>query len=193
MRTKMLNTLLLLAISMVLFAPAADAAEPGSNLAGYAGWLFPDGDRVDQDLVYGVSYGYNVNEYWGNYAKTGFFNVNSAVSNEDIQDAIDDLPLSLDLWMTDLNAIWYPRGGNFGLFAGLGYQSARADLYVPGEDNNRSVSDGYITYNLGANWQWNVGEAFFIRPETTIRWVDQADVVLDASVWEAVMHFGWKF
>ena len=178
MKTKMLNTILLLAISMVLFAPAADAAEPGSNLAGYAGWLFPDGDRVDQDLVYGVSYGYNVN---------------SAVSNEDIQDAIDDLPLSLDLWMTDLNAIWYPRGGNFGLFAGLGYQSARADLYVPGEDNNRSVSDGYITYNLGANWQWNVGEAFFIRPETTIRWVDQADVVLDASVWEAVMHFGWKF
>jgi hypothetical protein len=187
------RNLLLVLFALLLFVPAAQAAEPGHNFTLYAGWFYPEGDIIDEDLTYGVAWGYNFNENFGINVQTGFFDVEDAVNNENLQDALAGAPLAIDLWLVDFSGVWYPGGGNFGVFGGLGWATIDAEFYQAGSSNNLKASDDTFTMHVGMNYQWNIGDSFFIRPEARVRWFDATDAGYDETQWETVAHFGWRF
>ena len=187
------RNLLLVLFALLLFVPAAQAAEPGHNFTLYAGWFYPEGDILDEDLTFGGAWGYNFNENFGINVQTGFFDVANSVNNENLEDALAGAPLSIDLWLVDFSGVWYPGGGNFGVFGGLGWATIDAELYQAGSNNNLSVSDDTFTMHVGMNYQWNIGDSFFIRPEARVRWFDATDARYDETQWETVAHFGWRF
>ena len=190
---KLSRTLFVLALALFLFAPAANAAEPGNNFSLYAGWFYPEGDALDEDLTVGLSWGHNFSEAWGIAVSTGIFDVDNSFNNEDLDDLSDGAPLSIDLWLVDFSGVWYPGAGNFGLFGGLGWATIDAEVFLPGTNNNVDVSDDTFTFHVGANYQWNIGESFFIRPEARVRWFDATDAGYDETQWETVAHLGWRF
>lgn len=190
---KLVRNLTMALFVLALFAPAAQAAEPGHNFSLYAGWFYPEGEALDEDLTYGGAYGYNFSETFGINIQTGFFDVDDSINNEDLEDALAGAPLGIDLWLVDFSGVWYPGGGNFGVFGGLGWATIDALVHVPGIDNNIEVSDDTFTFHAGLNYQWNVTDTFFIRPEARVRWFDATDAGYDETQWETVAHFGWKF
>jgi len=190
---KLVRNLTMALFVLALFAPAAQAAEPGHNFSLYAGWFYPEGDALDEDLTFGGAYGYNFSENFGINIQTGFFDVDDSANNENVEDFLEGAPLSLDLWLVDFSGVWYPGGGNFGVFGGLGWATIDATLHVPGDDNDLDASDDTFTFHAGANYQWNITETFFIRPEARVRWFDATDAGYDETQWETIAHFGWKF
>ena len=185
-------------------APAMAQVEGGSQeLDVYAGEIFGDDvtdtaisgstPKLDDDITYGVRYGYNFNQAWGLEVSMGFnpTSVTGLAGND----------IDIDLSMVDINAVWhFSPYGRFVpyLTAGAGYAVADLDVPIGGTVNGQPVSiddDSGFTLNAGFGAKYFVNDRFLIRFDARYRYLDAVvDSFADSpGTVEATLGIGWKF
>ncbi len=174
-----------------------------SEIHVYVGELFGDDltDRsvsgeqpeLDDDITFGVRYGYNFTRNWGIEASLGF-SPSSAV----------ELPggdVDVDVTFLDVDAVWHftPESRLAGyLVFGVGYASADLDEPIRGVVGGRSVKiddDSSFTLNGGVGVKYFATKNFILRGEARYHFigslVDQFDDSL--NTFETTGGVGWVF
>ncbi len=196
--------LLIAAAAALGSAPASAQVRAGSQEVDvYAGQLFGDGltdtaisgqtPELDDDINYGVRYGYNVTDTFGIDLSLGH-NPNSATSL-----AGGDIDLALTT--LDLDAIWHLNpGGRLVpyLLAGVGYASADLDDPIAGTVNGQPVSiedDSGFTLNAGIGAKYFATDRVLVRLEARYRYLDGIVDAFDDSLntFETTLGVGWTF
>lgn len=189
---------------MLATAPAMAQVEARSSEAHvYAGQLFGDDltdttisgqtPELDDDLAYGVRYGYNFNQSWGLELSLGH-NPNSVTG-------LAGSDIDIDLSTVDLNAVWHfnPQSRFVPyVTAGAGYATADLDLPLQGTVNGQPVSiddDSGFSLNAGVGAKYFVTDRFLIRFDARYRYLD---AVLDSfaespNTIETTLGVGWRF
>jgi hypothetical protein len=181
---------------------AAPAWAQGSfSVAG--GIYQPDDDDLDSTGVFGVRGGYRFSPNFG---------LEGSLSRVDLADTFPaeedpfflDFDVSLDLYNLDLSFQWFPRGGNFILFAGPGVSRLDAEVSLTffGERITESDTSNIFTAHAGVAYDWRINDRFFIRPEARVRHYfdegsddtrDGLTVSYESTDYEASLVFGWRF
>lgn len=201
------STLLgIVAAVFMLAGTAAYAAEPGQwNFQVYGGWyaagdlqalndiegglddtLEALGIEPGDDLTFGVRAGRRQTANWGWEASLGFFDVDDASEQLENTAGVD-----ISLWLLDLSLMYYPGGGNFSIYGGLG--AAGTDLKI--DRNGTRVfdeSNTELSGNLGLGYAFNVGQSAFIRLDGKLRFfeTDYYEAKPDSEFTAAL---GWNF
>lgn len=172
--------LLCVAVMMLVAGGAAPAVAGQPNFEIFGGYYYSNEDGIDNDLTYGVRFGGRPAEQFGWQISGSLFDLN----NDGNQIAgIGDA----NAFLIDASAQWFPGGGNFALFGGLGFGSVDVDLIGTTTD----VSDDALTYHFGVSYIFQVGEKFYIRPD--IRFREFTGDLYDSLDTEASVGFGWNF
>lgn len=185
-------------------APAVAQVEANSQeVHAYGGELFGDDltdtkisgrtPKLDDDLTYGVRYGYNFTRNWGIELSLG----QSATSVTELSSGDVDL----DLTTADVDAVWhFSTGSRFVPYvvAGLGYASADLDAPIRGTVNGAAVSiedDSGFTLNAGFGAKYFATDRFLVRFEARYRYLDGVVDKFDDSLntFETTLGIGWKF
>ena len=204
LRSKNLVGLAALAAIALNAAPAAAQVEPNSQeVHAYGGELFGDDltdteisgrtPKLDDDLTYGVRYGYNFTSTWGVELSLG----QSASSVTELAGGDVDL----DLTTVDVDAVWHLNSGSPFVpyvVAGVGYGSADLDAPIRGTVNGRAVSiedDSGFTLNAGVGAKYFATDRFLVRLEARYRYLDGVVDNFDDSLntFETTLGVGWKF
>lgn len=186
-------------LALLVMAPAAQAEH---QLEAFLGVYFPSTleleptnleiDYQDQ-MSYGLRYGWrgDSNSMWGfgiSYARIDL----DAANPEDFGCSTCDFNVDF----IDFSADWYPGGGNWSLFGGLGWATGEFNVDVAGNSNDREISDDAFTYHVGTAWSWHIGDSFYIRPDARIRFMeldDSGQGKYDSEDPELRLGFGWRF
>jgi opacity protein-like surface antigen len=167
-------------LSSTIPAGAQTTRSGTHELHAYGGELFGDDltntrisgqtPALDDDLTYGVRYGYNITSAWGVELSLG----QSASSVTGLPGADTDLDLTTfdvdAIWQFDTNARLVPY-----VLAGVGYARADLDKSIRGTANGRVVSiadDSGFTLNAGAGVKYFTTDRFVIRLEARYRYLD---------------------
>jgi outer membrane beta-barrel protein len=118
--------------------------------------------ELDDDVTYGLRYGYNFTDAWGLEVSIG--RTESSVTRLSGRD------VDMDITMVDVNAIYhFNPGGSFVpyVLAGVGYASADLDRAITGTVNGigpvRIGDDDGFTANAG------IGAKYFITDKVSLR------------------------
>jgi outer membrane beta-barrel protein len=184
--------------------PAAAQVESGSQeLHTYVGELFGDDltdtkvsgqtPKLDDDVTYGVRYGYNFTSNWGIELSLGqtATSVTHLVSRD----------LDLDLTTLDVDAVWhFNPGSRFVPYvaAGIGYASADLEAPIRGIVSGQPVAiedDNGFTLNAGVGAKYFVTDRFLLRLEARYRYLDGiVDKFANSlSTVETTLGAGWRF
>jgi outer membrane beta-barrel protein len=204
MRRKTLIGLAVLGALALDAAPALAQVESRSQeMSVYAGELFGDDltDRqisgrtpqLDDDVTYGVRYGYNFTNSWGIEASLG----QTASSVTDLVGR----DIDLDLTTLDLDAVYHFNTASPlvpYLVAGVGYASSDLDVPIVGLVSGAPVridDDNGFTANAGAGLKYYVNDRFLVRLEARYRYLDKVVDKFDDSLntVETTLNVGWKF
>ena len=185
-------------------APAVAQVEANSQeVHAYGGGLFGDDltdteiagrtPKLDDDLTYGIRYGYNFTSNWGIELSLG----QSASSVTELSSGDVDL----DLTTVDVDAVWHFNPGSRlvpYVVAGVGYGSADLDAPIRGTVNGAAVSiedDSGFTLNAGVGAKYFATDRFLVRFEARYRYLDAVVDNLDDSLntFETTLGVGWKF
>jgi outer membrane beta-barrel protein len=185
-------------------APAVAQVESGSQeVHAYGGAFFGDDltdtrisgrtPELDDDVTYGVRYGYNFTDTWGIELSLG--QTASSVTNLAGRD------IDLDLTTLDLDAVWHFNTGSRVvpyLLAGVGYASADLDAPIRGVANGVPVTigdDNGFTLNAGVGAKYYATDRFLVRLEARYRYLDAVvDRFDDAmNTVETTLGVGWRF
>lgn len=166
-----------------LIASVAPAQAQGyRSFEVYGGYYDPGFDELDNDTTLGVRWGTRFNPSWGFGLQGGFFDLNGD-ANRPLEGLIGDA----SGYFVDASVIWFVGGSNFGLLGGVGFATADVDVVGSTED----ISDDAFTYHFGANYQWDIGESFYIKPEVRVRKFEGD--TYEKSDTEYTIGLGWKF
>jgi outer membrane beta-barrel protein len=189
--------------ALALYAVPASAQEASQEVHVYGGELFGDkltdtaisGTRpeLDDDVTYGVRYGYNFSDVWGLELSVG--NSSSSVTK------LAGGDIDLDLTTVDVDAIWnIQQGSKFVpyLVGGAGYARANLDRPIIGAVNGQPVridDDSSFTLNAGIGAKYYVNDRFLIRLEARYRYLDKVLDNFDNSLntVETTLGVGWRF
>ena len=185
-------------------APAAAQERAGSQeVHAYGGELFGDDltstkvsgrtPKLDDDVTYGIRYGYNFTNAWGIELSLG----QSATSVKQLASG----NLDLDLTTVDVDAVWHFDTGSRWVpyvVAGVGYAAADLDNPIRGTANGRAVSigdDNGFTLNAGVGAKYFATDRFLVRLEARYRYLDGVVDNFDDSLntFETTLGVGWKF
>lgn len=191
-----------LALNAVPAQAQAQVAEGSQEIHIYAGELFGDDltsrtisgrtPKLDDDVTYGLRYGYNFTPDWGlelSLGRTGT--------------SVMDLPgrnVDLDLTTLDVDAIRHFNSGNRFVpyvSAGVGYVTADLDRPIVGVANGpvRIEDDNGFTLNAGVGAKYYVTDNFLVRVDARYRYLDKIVDRLDDSLntFETTLGVGFKF
>jgi outer membrane beta-barrel protein len=188
-----------------LFAATANAQDAAGRqeLHVYGGELFGDDltdtdvsgrtPELDDDITYGVRYGYNFTDAWGIEASLG--QTPTTATN------LAGGDVDLDLTTFDLDAVWHFDLGNRlvpYVLAGAGYAKADLDRPILGTVNGQAVSiddDEGFTLNAGVGAKYFVNDRFLVRLEARYRYLDAVVDRFDDSLntVETTLGVGWRF
>jgi len=189
--------------ALALSTVPAGAQEPTQEVHVYGGELFGDkltdtpvsGNRpeLDDDITYGVRYGYNFSNAWGLEISAG----NTATAATKLAGS----DIDFDLTTVDIDAVWnIPSGSRFVpyLVGGAGYAWANLDNPILGTVNGQAVSindDGGFTLNAGVGAKYFVNDRFLVRLEARYRNLDKVVDNFDNSLnsVETTLGIGWRF
>ena len=189
--------------ALALSTVPAGAQEPTQEVHVYGGELFGDkltdtpvsGNRpeLDDDITYGVRYGYNFSNDWGLEISAG----NTATAATKLAGS----DIDFDLTTVDVDAVWnIPAGSRFVpyLVGGAGYAWANLDNPILGTVNGQAVSindDGGFTLNAGVGAKYYVNDRFLVRLEARYRYLDKVVDNFDNSLnsVETTLGIGWRF
>ncbi|MET0496725.1 MAG: porin family protein [Steroidobacteraceae bacterium] len=181
-------------------APALAQATAGSQeIQIYGGELFGDDltdrritgrtPKLDDDLTYGLRYGFNYTDAWGLELSLG--RTNSSVTGLQGRD------IDLDLTTLDVDAV---RQFNTGsrlvpyVLAGVGYASADLDQPIVGTVNGiqpvRINDDNGFTVNAGVGAKYYVSDRFLLRLDARYRYLDKVVDRFDDSLGTIETTFG---
>jgi opacity protein-like surface antigen len=186
-------------------APALAQVTAGSQeIHAYGGELFGDDltdrnisgrkPKLDDDVTYGVRYGYNFTDTWG-------FELSLGQSTS----SATDLPgrdIDLDLTTLDFDAVrHFNPSGRFVpyVLAGVGYVSADLDRPIVGTVNGvapvRIQDDNGFSLNAGVGAKYFVTDRFLVRAEARYRYLDKVVDRFDDSLntFETTLGVGYKF
>jgi Outer membrane protein beta-barrel domain len=197
MSMRLIKTCGLCLLVLLAMAPAARA----SNEIEVDGvWYFPsnlelEGANINIDYHdtygFGVRYGHRFSPPFGIGASWTHVDLDSASDN-----SVGCSTCNFSVDFADFSFEWYPGGSNLGLYAGLGWASGDFEVNIPGVSNDRKISDDAFTWHLGAAWAWQVGQAFYVRPDVRIRFLqlDQSGRgKYDSEDPQVGLGFGWRF
>jgi outer membrane beta-barrel protein len=190
--------------TLVVQAAPALAQQAGTQeVHAYAGALFGDDatdrqisgqtPKLDDDLTFGLRYGYNVTDALGIELSAGHSpNALTQVAGGDID---------LDLTTLDLDAVWNFNNGTKFLpyvLAGVGYASADLDRRVVGTVAGQPVAladDEGFTLNAGVGAKYFLTDRFIIRAEARYRYLDKVLDRFDESLntVETTLGVGYRF
>jgi len=204
LRSENLAGLAALAALALNAAPAVAQVEANTKeVHAYGGQLFGDDltdttissrtPKLDDDLTYGVRYGYNFTSNWGIELSLG----QSASSVTELSSGNVDL----DLTTADVDAVWHFNSGSRFVpyvVAGLGYASADLDAPIRGTVNGGAVSiedDSGFTLNAGVGAKYFATDRFLVRFEARYRYLEGVVDNFDDSLntFETTLGVGWKF
>lgn len=185
-------------LALLVMTPAAQAA---SEIEGFLVWYFPSTLELEptnleidyQDtLGFGARYGWRAdNSPWG--VSVTYSRVDLDSSNpEDFGCSTCDFNVDF----VDFSFDWYPGNHDWDLFGGLGWATAEFNVDVPGSSNDRELSDDAFTYHIGTAYSWRIGDAFYIRPDARVRFLDldnDGEGKYDSEDFELRLGFGWRF
>lgn len=196
-----LTSLAALALSAL---PASAQVQPRtSEVHVYVGHLVGDDltdtaisgqtPELDDDLTYGIRYGYNVTQNWGIELSLGFTPTevtNLATSNIDV-----------DVTTLDLDAVYqFSTGNRFVpyVLAGIGYANADLDRPITGFAGGQQVSigdDSGFTLNAGLGAKYFATDRLSIWAEGRYRYVDGLVAAFDDSLntFEPRIGIGYSF
>jgi len=186
-------------------APAMAQVTAGSQeIHVYAGETFGDElsnrridgrkPELDDDVTYGLRYGYNFTDAWGLEVSLG--RTNSSVKG------LAGRSIDLDLTTLDVDAIYhFNTGGRFVpyLVAGVGYASADLDRAITGSVSPigpvRIGDDNGITLNTGFGAKYFVTDNVSLRLDVRYRYLDKVIDRFDDSLntFETTLGVGFKF
>lgn len=196
------------ALSAVVLLAASGTAmaqvQPGSHEGHvYGGYLF-GGDltdrplsgtdpQLDDDLLAGLRYGYNITEQWGVEVSLGY-NPN----------AVTDLAgrdIDLDLTLLDVDAVWHMLPAQQWVpyvVAGIGYAQASLDqpiITTVGTRTYRIDDDSGFTANAGVGIKWFATDRVIVRAEARYRYLDKLIDRFSEPInsVETTLGVGWKF
>ena len=193
------------ALTLLQAMPASAQVKARSQeLDAYAGELFGDDltdtrisgrkPKLDDDVTFGVRYGYNFTEAWGIEAALGYSpNKVKGLAGGDVD---------LDVTTLDLDGVYHfnPGGGRFVpyVLAGFGYASAHLNHDLQGIVNAQPVTirdDSGFTTNAGAGVKYFATDALLFRLEARYRYLDKVVDHFDHSLntFEATLGVGWQF
>ena len=191
------------AAALLQVGPALAQTEAGTQeLHIYGGQLFGDDltDRevsgrtpeLDDDVTYGLRYGYNLSDTWGIEVSLGRTQSTALLPGRDID---------LDLTTLDLDAVWnFNNRSRFTpyLLAGVGYASADLDAPIRGTVNGQQVTindDENFTLNAGIGAKYFAANNVVVRLEARYRYLDGVVDRLDDSLntVETTLGVGWRF
>jgi len=185
-------------------APAGAQERAGSQeLSVYGGELFGDDltdravsgrkPKLDDDLTYGLRYGYNFTDTWG--AELSLGHTTGSATDLPGRDA------DLDLTTFDVDAVWHFNPGERLVpyaFAGVGIAWADLDRVITGTVDGRPVTindDNGFTLNAGAGLKYFATDNLSLRLDARYRYmnsvVDRFDDPLNTV--ETTLGVGWKF
>ena len=180
MKRRIVFAILLAAAVAASFAPAEAQGYKFFEL--YGGYYDPGFDELDNDITYGLRFGGRVNPNWGWELTGGLFDLNGD-ADRPLAGTIGDANAVL----VDFSGIWFVAGSNFGLLGGVGFATVDVDVVGTTED----VSDDAFTYHFGANYQWDIGTSFYLKPEIRVRKFEGD--TYEKSDSEYSLGLGWKF
>lgn len=196
-KTWMVLTLGLLAAP--LFAVHAQAQTLRNEIEGDIGYYapsdlkFPNARlRYQSGISWGARYGHRFNEMWGGDVSWSHFD---ASANRSDKDALQCKTCDFTFEMFDFDLDWYPGGGNWALYGGVGWLTARFQTNAAPplnfSDNNQN-----FTWNLGTAYTWMLGSNFYIRPDFRVRFISlhqQASGKYSSENEEFRVGLGWRF
>ena len=168
--------------SLFAFAPAVEAQETGERAFElYVGYLVPGERELENDTTWGIRY---TSRNWDQFG----WQISAGYMDLGIEGGPDlGLINRASGYFGDATGIWYPAGSDFGIFAGLGYGAVDVDL----EGTTTDQSDSGLTYVYGANYTWNFGESYLLKPE--VRWRTWDGDFYGSTDTEYTLAFGWRF
>lgn len=191
--------------ALVLSAvPAYAQVQAGSQYVdAYAGALFGDDvtdtrisgvePELDDDVTFGLRYGYNLTDQWGLEASLGYS-----------PNKVTGLPsgnVDIDLTTLDLSAVYNFNTGTRivpYVLGGIGYAFADLDRPLQGTVNNQPVSlrdDDGFTLHAGIGAKFFATDHVLIRLEGRYRYLDKVVDNFDHSLntFETTLGVGYQF
>jgi outer membrane beta-barrel protein len=184
--------------------PAFAQVKAGSqSVEAYAGALFGDDvtdvrlsgqqPKLDDDVTFGLRYGYNFTENWGIETSLGLSP--TKVTN------LTGGDVDLDLWTLDVDAVYhFNPAGRFVpyVLAGAGYASADLDRDLTGTVNATPVAirdDNGFTLNAGVGAKYFATDNLVFRLEGRYRYLDKVVDRFDDSLntFETTLGVGYQF
>ena len=150
--------------------------------------------ELDDDVTYGLRYGYNFSDAWGIELSLG--RTNTSVTRLPGPDT------DLDLTTFDVDAIYhFNPGGPFVpyVLAGIGYASADLDRPITGTVSGigpvRIDDDDGFTLNAGVGAKYFITDTVSLRLDARYRYLDKIIDRFDDSLntFEATLGVGFKF
>jgi len=189
----------------VTAVPAMAQVSAGSQeVHAYVGEAFGDdlSDRringrtpeLDDDLTYGLRYGYNFTDAWGLELSLG--RTNTSVTGLPGRD------IDLDLTTFDVDAVYHFNPGSRFVpyvLAGIGYASADLDRpivgTVSGVGPSRINDDSGFTLNAGVGAKYFLTDAVSLRLDARYRYLDKVIDRFDDSLntFETTFGVGFQF
>jgi len=192
------KTWLLLTLGLLALASAVQAQPPKNEIEGDIGYYAPSDlklpntrVRYDSGISYGARYGHRFNEMLGGDFSWSHFETDA---NHSDKDALQCKSCDFTFEMFDFSLDWYPGGGNWALYGGVGWLTARfildsAHFHI--SDNNDN-----FTWHLGTAYTWMLGTNFYIRPDARISFISlhqQASGKYSSENEEFRVGLGWRF
>ena len=184
--------------------PAMAQVQAGSqSVEAYAGALFGDdltdvrlsGQRpkLDDDVTFGLRYGYNFTDAWGIESVLGYSpNKVTNLAGGDVD---------LDLWTFDVDAVYhFNPSARFVpyVLAGAGYASANLDRDLTGTVNGAPATirdDNGFTLNAGVGAKYFATDHLVFRLEGRYRYLDKVVEHFDheLNTFETTLGVGYQF
>lgn len=185
--------------------PAMAQVTAGSQeVSAYVGEAFGDdlSDRtingrtpeLDDDVTYGLRYGYNLTDAWGLELSLG--QTNSSVTGLSTQD------IDLDLTTLDVDAVYHFNPSSRFVpyvLAGIGYASADLDRPIIGTVSGvgpvRISDDNGFTLNAGVGAKYFITDNVSLRLDARYRYLDKVIDRYDDSLntFETTFGVGFQF
>jgi outer membrane beta-barrel protein len=150
--------------------------------------------ELDDDVTFGVRYGYNFTDAWGLELALG--RTNTSVTKLASRD------IDLDLTTFDVDGIYHFNAGeSFApyVLAGVGYVNGDLDRPIigtaPGVGAVRINDDNGFTFNAGVGAKWFVSDVVSLRVDLRYRYLDKVVDRLDDSLntFETTVGVGFTF
>lgn len=199
MRARSITILMIFLIVGLALGILSRPVEAQGVLGVSAGVYHPeDGDR-DYVGTFGLRGGYRFNPSFGLEGSLSRVNLDETLSIGIPFVEIARLELGR-LYTLDLSLQWFPSGGNFLLFGGIGGSRLNStfDDSIFGLSFSTSTTSYIFTAHAGLAYEWQIGNRLILRPEARVRhYYGQDPKTLipggyKATDYEAGLTFGWR-